>query len=113
MFLLVTASACIVGWVVYSTRWIRLRHEWLDSPPTVYLHINRTTRAPWLLVPFGERGWEVISMRFCSWDEPEPTLSEKEMAEFRRLKELFPEAVVSTTRLDGGADRSNKLRIIE
>ena len=105
MLVVVTVCACVVGWLVHSIRWIRLRHEWMDAPPTVYLHINKTRRAPWPLVPFGERGWEIISMRFCPWTLPEPVLTEEEKAEYRRVKELFPEAIISTSPLDSRRPR--------
>ena len=77
LFVLVTVLGAAFGWIVYGVRWMQLRHAWMDNPPTIYLHTTDATQAPWapwLLVPFGEGGYGIISMRFCAWDEPEPVL---------------------------------------
>jgi hypothetical protein len=101
LFVVVTLFGAVLGGTFYSLRWMRLRQEWDDSPPTVYLHMQRNgRRAPWPLVPFGEHGWEIISMRFCPWEAPEPTLTKEQIAEYWRAKQLFPEAIISTSPLD-------------
>ena len=100
LFVVVTILGVCLGWVVHSIQWIRMRREWIDAPPTVYVHMRGYRRAPWSLVPFGVHGYAIISMRFCPWDEPEPILTDEEIKQFRRLKQLFPEAIISTSPLD-------------
>ncbi len=110
MFVVVTVLG-ILGWIGNNIRWIHQRREFIENPPTIYMHATRVPHsaapwAPWPLWLFGERGWSEISISFVPWDVWEDKeyqvqpLSEVELAQLNHAKSLFPEAIVSTTPLD-------------
>jgi hypothetical protein len=86
LFVLVTLSAFVAGWVMWSLNWIRQRREFgrklEQGTHAEFIDYDRTVGAPALLWLFGEGGvrWVFI-----------PKASEADIAEGRRL---FPEAEV-------------------
>jgi hypothetical protein len=86
MFVMVTLSALVAGWIVRSLDWIRQRREFgrnlEQGTRAEFVDYDRTVGAPGLLWLFGEGGirWVFI-----------PNASESDLAEGRRL---FPEAKV-------------------
>jgi hypothetical protein len=106
LFLVVTLLGSGLGWLGYCLQWINQRHEFMENPPTPFLHVAGRRTAPWPLVMFGQHGFGQISISFvpwASWDEKgyrERPLSAEESAQLNRVKRLFPEAIVSTTPLD-------------
>ena len=112
LFVFVTGVALFLGWRAYCLDWIRQRHDWIDSPTPKYVHCNGNSRPPpWYLRLFGEQqGWEAISMRFVPWTEPEPDVTDEQHVYYDRIQRLFPEAIISTSPLDGR--RPKNLRVI-
>jgi hypothetical protein len=112
LFVVVTLAGLFLGWRAYCLDWIRQRHDWIDHPTSVYMHCNGGHSPPWYLRLFGEKqGLEVISMRFVPWTEPEPELTAEQRVQYDRIQRLFPEAVISTSPLDGR--RPKNLRVIQ
>ena len=114
MFLAVTLPAILLAWRAYCLDWIRQREAWRNNQapkPTHFLHTIGNRNPPWYLQIFGEqRGYDVISLRFVPWTEPEPELTDDQLAYYREVKRLFPEATVSTSPLD--SRRPSQLRVV-
>jgi len=113
MLSVVTLVAILLSCRAYCLEWIRQRDAWAhkSTKPTQYVHMVGSRPAPWYLRIFGEQhGWEAISIRFVPWTEPEPELSDAQLAHYRRLQRLYPEATISTSPLDGR--RPTQLRTI-
>lgn len=96
MFVVVTAAAIALGWVVYSFNWIRQRREAIESGEVGMTTVMRVAmpdgtlgydypEPPWSLRLFGERpvGVDSLSLGASVTDEEE-----------LRIRALFPELPV-------------------
>lgn len=91
LFVLVTAMACCIGWVIDQLNWIRQRRELLERdnvaiPILDFLTLNEWNYPPWPLGWFGAPA--ANAPVFCL---PAET-SDDELA---RVQALFPEATVT------------------
>jgi hypothetical protein len=95
LFVLTTAVAVLVGWVVYERDWVRQRHQFLreqelaagpPSPGAAVLIL--LTDAPGQLWMFGEDGYATVDVYV---DETAPGAA----ATIDRARRLFPEAMIN------------------
>jgi hypothetical protein len=114
LFVVVTAVALLVGWIVYQLSWMRERRELVNRVES-YAVIGvggGLAEAPWPLWLFGEQGYSGILLHFPDpnrnklvdrgrekWEQAERLLKSNEQIEVARVRRLFPECPISVTYL--------------
>jgi hypothetical protein len=57
LFVLVTITGIVSGWMAYQLNWIRERHDFLNRHPQTYIYPLPGAKCPWPLKLFREDAW--------------------------------------------------------